>query len=171
MTVDAFCSRAEKLVGTPYSQIDCIGVVRLSAGIRCQGTNWLWRSYDNSGKYRYLIDRMERPPTEREARPGLLVFRIDWGAIPKGYTDKPNCYHVGIITINKDVIESSSVEGSVIKKPYSLDEWSGCGWLRQIDRPSEYPESETEETVTITHSELTEIISHLQSIYSILHVD
>ena len=58
-------STARTLLETPYSKMDCIAliraVIRRSAGgvkdYRCEGTNWLWRSIDGSGKYRHLIWR------------------------------------------------------------------------------------------------------------------
>lgn len=131
MTADEFVKRAEALTGRPYSEIDCNGVVRIAAGIRCQGTNWLWRSYDSSGKYRYLVERTERPPEYSSLRNGLLVFRVNWNTVAPEYTDRPNCYHVGIIS-GKDVIESKMSTG-VTKHPYNPDEWSACGWLKQID--------------------------------------
>ena len=53
---------ARALIGTPYSTLDCIGlivrIIRTCPGgdptYRCQGTNWLWRSVSNSPKYRDL---------------------------------------------------------------------------------------------------------------------
>lgn len=128
-----FCENVLALIGQPYSQTDCIGVVRKAAGIRCQGTNWLWRSYNNSGKYRYLTERMERPPRLNEIKNGMLVFRIKWDQIPKGYDDKPNCHHVGVI-IDGYVIQSNESTG-VCRKPYNLNEWDGCGWLKFVEKP------------------------------------
>ena len=134
MTNYDFCQHVCSMIGQPYSQTDCIGLIRKAAGIRCQGTNWLWRSFDSSGKYRYLIHRLERPPTKTEIYNGLLVFRIRWDQIPPNYSDKPNCHHVGVI-VGKDVIHSSSVRGKVIREPYEVDDWSGAGWLKFIDAP------------------------------------
>ena len=128
-----FCENVLSLIGQPYSQTDCIGVVRKAAGIRCQGTNWLWRSYNTRGKYQYLIERMERPPRMSELKNGMLVFRIKWEQIPKGYSDRPNCHHVGVV-IDGFVIQSTESAG-VNRKPYVIDEWDGCGWLRFIDKP------------------------------------
>ena len=128
-----FCNNVLALLGQPYSQTDCIGVVRKAAGIRCQGTNWLWRSYTFSGKYKYLTQRLERPPRLHELKNGMLVFRIKWDQIPKGYTDRPNCHHVGVI-VDGDVIQSNESTG-VNRKPYVIDEWDGCGWLKFVDFP------------------------------------
>lgn len=58
---------ARSLLGTPYSQIDCFGlivrVIRTSPGgvgaYRTAGTNTLWRSAGASAKYRDLTWRQE----------------------------------------------------------------------------------------------------------------
>lgn len=149
MTANEFCKRAVDLIGRPYSEIDCIGVVRVAANIRCQGTNWLWRSYKNSGKYKYLVERMERPPLLNELRNGLLVFRVNWNCIPTGYNDTPNCYHVGVI-YGEQVIQSQTKQGVNIK-PYDCNEWDACGWLKQItpDTVTDEPGYDTETNMQI----------------------
>lgn len=131
MRADDFCRRCYDLIGRPYSEIDCIGLVRTAAGIRCQGTNWLWRSYDSRGKYQYLIERLDRAPELSEVRDGLLVFRIAWNETPKGYDDRPNCYHVGVIYGSK-VIQSQEKTGVSIRD-YDPAQWHGAGWLKMID--------------------------------------
>lgn len=131
MRADDFCRRCFDLIGKPYTQIDCIGVVRTAAGIRCQGTNWLWRSYNSRGKYQYLIERLDRAPELSEIRDGLLVFRIAWYEKPSGYDDRPNCYHVGVIYGGK-VIQSQEKSG-VYMKDYNPGEWQGAGWLKMIE--------------------------------------
>ena len=131
MTPEEFVRNAERLIGMSYSECDCIGVVRRAAGIRCQGTNWLWRSYESSGKYQYLIDRFSTAVPADEAPTGLLVFRIKWNEVPRGYNDRPNCHHVGIID-GKDVIQSQESKG-VYRKRYVPSEWQGAGWLKFID--------------------------------------
>lgn len=136
-----FCENVLSLIGQPYSQTDCIGVVRKAAGIRCQGTNWLWRSYNSRGKYQYLTQRLERPPRLNELKNGMLVFRIKWDQIPKGYNDRPNCHHVGVI-VDGFVIQSNESAG-VNCKPYIIDEWDGCGWLKFIDPPISAPQIQT----------------------------
>lgn len=134
ITNEKFCQNVLSMLGQPYSQTDCIGLVRKAAGIRCQGTNWLWRSYNSSGKYKYLIQRMERAPTTTEIRNGMLVFRINWDKIPTGYNDKPDCHHVGVI-IGQDVVQSNPKPG-VYRERYTIDKWDGCGWLRFVDWPA-----------------------------------
>ena len=76
---------------------------------------------------------MERPPRLSELKNGLLVFRVKSDQIPKGYSDRPNCHHVGVV-IDGFVIQSNESAG-VNRKPYIIDEWDGCGWLRFIDKP------------------------------------
>lgn len=151
MTSEEFCRRAADLLGQPYSKVDCIGVVRLAANIRCQGTNWLWRSYTSSGKYQYLTARIDRPPAMSELIDGMLVFRIGWNQIPAGYSDKPNCHHVGIIVGDK-VIQSQEQKGVWIT-PYKIDDWDAFGWLRQVERPPIY-NVETPAETPITDDEL-----------------
>lgn len=131
---EAFCNKVIAMIGQPYTETDCIGVVRKAAGIRCQGTNWLWRSYTSSGKYRYLTERMERAPTDREIKNGMLVFRIHFDKIPKGYSDTPDCHHVGVI-VGSDVIQSNPNTG-VARKVYKPSEWDGCGWLKFVEKPT-----------------------------------
>jgi hypothetical protein len=161
MTPNDFCARAKSLIGRPYSEIDCIGVVRVAAGIRCQGTNWLWRSYNNAGKYRYLSIRMDRSPTMKEARNGMLVFRIKWEQIPNGYTDKPNCHHVGVIT--DDMVIQSNPSSGVTISAYNPDQWDGCGWLKQIDYVQDpAPEPDDDDLIDLdpidTHPSLYDMI-------------
>ena len=146
-----FCRNVQALIGQPYSQTDCIGVVRKAAGIRCQGTNWLWRSYNSRGKYQYLTQRWEHPPRRGEFKNGLLVFRIKWDQIPKGYGDRPNCYHVGVI-VDGDVIQSNESTG-VNRKPYNISEWDGCGWLKFIDFPTA-PEKIAEDENGISYNDV-----------------
>lgn len=134
MKNEEFCANVLKQIGTPYSETDCIGLIRKAADIRCQGTNWLWRSYLSSGKYQYLTARLDRPPALHELRNGLLVFRIQWKQKPKGYSDTPNCYHGGVI-IGTDVVQSQEATG-VHKSAYRIDQWQGCGWLKQVEYPT-----------------------------------
>ena len=65
-TMDAIRT-ARSLIGTPYSELDCIGlivrVIRTSPGgvgaYRTAGTNTLWKSAQASAKYRDLTWRQE----------------------------------------------------------------------------------------------------------------
>lgn len=169
-----FCQNVLALIGQPYTQTDCIGVVRKAAGIRCQGTNWLWRSYQSRGKYQYLTQRLERPPRLHELKNGMLVFRIKWDQIPKGYTDRPNCHHVGVI-VDGTVIQSTEAAG-VNRKPYSIDEWDGCGWLKFIDFPipvEKIPDDENGISYNDVYTQPPELSDHemIKAIYNHLIVD
>ena len=132
MKANEFVMNATRLIGTPYNTIDCIGVVRIAAGINCQGTNWLWRSINNSPKYRYLIERHDTSLPKTDCMNGILVFRINWSQQPKGYEDTPNCYHVGIITAERTVIHSTEKLG-VHEEAYDEKAWNAYGFLKQID--------------------------------------
>ena len=149
MTGTEFAENALELLGLDYNAIDCIGVVRLAAHIKCQGTNWLWRSFNFSKKYRYLVKRSDVAPTVLQLQDGLLVFRVNWNQIPSGYNDRPNCHHVGVI-YGKDVIQSNSGKG-VYRSTYNPNQWNACGELFDIEysrpflekvEPADEPEAE-----------------------------
>ena len=133
---------ARALIGTPYSEIDCIGlivrVIRTSPGgdttYRCQGTNWLWRSIDNSARYRDLTWRQEGI---QGARAGELAFKRHGRDV----------HHVGIVTERGTVIHSSSVQGKVVETP--LDEsWQLLAVHRYIEAASA---AETEEAMSVLY--------------------
>ena len=118
---------ARSLIGTPYSKVDCIRLIVLAIrnspggvpGYRCQGTNWLWRSIDNSGKYKDLTWRGEAASSTPRA--GMLAFQR------KG----DDIHHVGLITDSGTVIHSSSVRGEVVET--ALDKkWTLLGIHRYI---------------------------------------
>lgn len=133
---------ARALIGTPYSELDCIGlivrVIRTSPGgdptYRCQGTNWLWRSIDNSAKYRDLTWRQEGI---QGARAGMLPFKRNGGDV----------HHVGLATERGTVIHSSSVYGKVVETP--LDEsWQLLAVHRYIEAAGA---AETEGTMDVLY--------------------
>lgn len=103
---------ARLLLNTPYSEMDCIRlivmIIRRTAGgdteYRCEGTNWLWRSIDNSSKYRHLTWQQE---STAGAKAGMLAFKRDGDDV----------HHVGIVTEKGTVIHSSSVYGRVVETP------------------------------------------------------
>ena len=125
-TMDAIRT-ARSLLGTPYSEIDCIGlivrVIRTSPGgvgaYRCQGTNWLWRSIDNSAKYRDLTWRHEGIAG---ARAGMLAFK----------RRSRDVHHVGLVTGDGTVIHSSSAAGKVVETKLD-DTWQLLAVHRYID--------------------------------------
>ena len=108
-TMDAIRT-ARSLLGTPYSEIDCIGlivrVIRTSPGgvgaYRTAGTNTLWRSAKASAKYRDLTWRQEGIAG---ARAGMLAFK----------RRSRDVHHVGLVTGDGTVIHSSSAAGKVVE--------------------------------------------------------
>lgn len=135
---------ARSYIGTPYSEMDCIRlvvmVIRNSPGgikdYRCQGTNWLWESVNNSGKYRHLTSREEGLGG---AQAGKLAF--------KRYGEEAED-HVGIVTGEGTIIHSSSVDGrGVVETPLTRAEgWDLLGTHRYIEVAEDAAESE--DTVT-----------------------
>ena len=135
---------ARSLIGTPYSELDCIGlivrVIRTSPGgvgaYRTAGTNTLWRSATASAKYRDLTWRQEGIAG---ARAGMLTFK-------RRSTD---VHHVGLVTGEGTVIHSSSAAGKVVET--ALDSsWKLLAVHRYIE-VEELPsggslEGETEDT-------------------------
>lgn len=121
---------ARSLLGTPYSQMDCIGLIReiikrSPGGVgdyRCQGTNWLWDSIDNASKYRHLTWRQE---SLAGVKAGMLPFKL-YGSSDVG--------HVGIATGEGTVIHSSSAKGRVVETPLTAEEgWDLLGIHRYIE--------------------------------------
>ena len=129
-TMDAIRT-ARSLLGTPYSEIDCIGlivrVIRTAPGgvgaYRTAGTNTLWASYGSSAKYRDLTWRQEGVAG---AQAGMLAFK-------RRGTD---VHHVGLVTGDGTVIHSSSAAGKVVET--ALDKsWDLLAIHRYIEaRPS-----------------------------------
>lgn len=118
---------ARILLGTPYSEMDCMALIRAvikrTAGgdknYRCEGTNWLWKSIGNYGKYKHLTERWE---SIDGAKPGMLAFKR------KG----DDVHHVGLVTEAGTVIHSSSVSGCVVET--ALDSsWHCLGRHRYIE--------------------------------------
>ena len=118
---------ARTLIGTPYSKLDCIALIRevikRTAGgdtaYRCEGTNWLWRSINNSSKYKHLVWRQE---SIDGARAGMLAFK----------RDGEDVHHVGLVTGNGTVIHSSSARGLVVETELD-DTWHLLGQHKLIE--------------------------------------
>jgi len=135
---------AQARLGTPYSKLDCIALIRdvikCSAGgvpdYRCEGTNWLWRSINNSSKYRHLIWRQEGI---EGARGGMLAFKRSGNDI----------HHVGLVTDKGTVIHSSSAAGCVVETPldsswHLLGQHKHIGVLEKqdsVELPDDLPEA------------------------------
>lgn len=121
---------ARSLIGTPYSELDCIGlivrVIRTSpdgvANYRAAGTNSLWRSIDKSAKYR---DLTWQQVGIYGARAGMLTFKKRKGT---------DVHHVGLVTDEGTVIHSSSAHGMVVETALSAKEgWNLLGIHRYIE--------------------------------------
>lgn len=120
---------ARGLIGTPYSELDCINlikkVIRTAPGgdknYTTAGTNALWDSYDKTGKYRDLIWRQAGISG---AKPGMLAF-MGVG------TDDVN--HVGLVTERGTVIHSSKSRGCAVETEITDKSlWNGLGRHRMI---------------------------------------
>ena len=94
---------ARGLIGTAYSELDCINlvkkVIRTAPGgdkrYTTAGTNELWNSFDSVPKYRHLIWRQSGISG---AKPGMLAF------MGVGTSDVS---HTGLVTEQGTVIHSS----------------------------------------------------------------
>lgn len=127
---------ARALIGTPYSEIDCINlikrVIRTAPGgvpwYTTAGTNALWASYISSDKYRDIIWRQEGIDG---ARAGMLAFKKHGGDV----------HHVGLVTGEGTVIHSSSAAGRVVET--ALDEsWHLLAQHRYIEVAAAAAETE-----------------------------
>ena len=125
-TIDAIRT-ARSLIGTPYSELDCIGlivrVIRTAPGgvgaYRTAGTNTLWRSAEASAKYRDLTWRQDG---NSGAQAGMLAFK-------RRGTD---VHHVGLVTGDGTVIHSSSAAGKVVETKLD-DTWQLLAIHRYIE--------------------------------------
>ena len=101
---------ARSMIGTPYSRVDCIGlikwIIRQAPGgvtsYTTAGTNSLWKSYDMSAKYRDLTWRQEGI---QGAQAGMLAFK----------RNGEDVHHVGLVTGDGTVVHSSSAKGQVVE--------------------------------------------------------
>ena len=127
---------ARALIGTPYSEIDCINlikrVIRTAPGgvpwYTTAGTNALWASYIASNRYRDIIWRQEGIAG---ARAGMLAFKKHGGDV----------HHVGLVTGDGTVIHSSSAAGRVVET--ALDEsWHLLAQHRYIEVSAAAAETE-----------------------------
>ena len=136
MTNKEFIANCYILLGKPYSEIDCIGVIRKALNIRIEGSNWLFRSINNSPKYRYLVARKpcssdETPP------PGAVVFKIDESKTPNGYETGPDAYHCGVVDEDGYVIHSSPKTGVRKDVTSRWTDWDYWGLMKQVEYSNE----------------------------------
>lgn len=116
---------ARALIGTPYSELDCINLIKKIIrtapggvkGYQTAGTASLWASggLAPGNKYRDLTERSE---TISGAKSGMLAFK----GKPLGWDGQPQ--HVGLVTERGTVIHASSVYGKVVETPLTAKE----GW-------------------------------------------
>lgn len=121
---------ARALVGTPYSELDCINlikkVIRTAPGgdkrYTTAGTNELWNSFDSVPKYRHLIWRQTGISG---AKPGMLAFMgVGTGDVS----------HTGLVTEQDTVIHSSKSRGGVVETELTeKNGWNGLGAHRMIE--------------------------------------
>lgn len=121
---------ARGLIGTAYSELDCINlikkVIRTSAGgdkrYTTAGTNELWNSFDSVPKYRHLIWRQSGISG---AKPGMLAFMgVGTGDVS----------HTGLVTEQGTVIHSSKSRGGVVETALTeKNGWNGLGAHRMIE--------------------------------------
>ena len=121
---------ARALIGTPYSELDCINlikkVIRTAPGgdkkYTTAGTNDLWNSDSKSAKYRDLTWKQEGISG---AKPGMLAFM----GVGTGDVN-----HTGLVTECGTVIHSSKSRGCVVETELTEKRgWNGLGKHRMIE--------------------------------------
>ena len=131
---------ARGLIGTPYSELDCINlikkIIRTAPGgdksYTTAGTNELWNSADSASKYRDLTWRQEGIAG---AKPGMLAF------VGVGTGDVS---HVGLVTERGTVLHSGKSRGGVVETELTAKAgWNGLGVHRDINVGRETDEDTT----------------------------
>ena len=132
---------AREMIGTPYSELDCINlikkVIRTGAGgdrhYTTAGTNALWDSDGKRGRYR---DLTWKQAGISGAKPGMLAFM----GVGTGDVN-----HVGLVTERGTIIHSSKSRGGVVETGLTEKAgWNGLGIHRMIvaegggDKGAEY---------------------------------
>ena len=127
---EAAIRAARGLIGTAYSELDCINlikkVIRTAPGgdkrYTTAGTNELWNSFDSAPKYRHLIWRQTGISG---AKPGMLAFMgVGTGDVS----------HTGLVTERGTVIHSSKSRGGVVETALTAKAgWNGLGVHRMIE--------------------------------------
>lgn len=120
---------AREMIGTPYSELDCINlikkVIRTAPGgdknYTTAGTNDLWNSDSKSAKYR---DLTWKQVGVSGAKPGMLAFM----GVGTGDVN-----HTGLVTERGTVIHSSKSRGDVVETELTEKRgWNGLGKHRMI---------------------------------------
>ena len=126
---------ARLLIGTPYSELDCINlikkVIRTAPGgvpnYTTAGTNSLWKSRELTKKYRDLVSYQTGITG---AKAGKIAFKADG----------EDFHHAGIVTDVGTVIHSSSTQGGrgVVETPLTTREgWTHLATHRYIETTEE----------------------------------
>lgn len=118
------CGRS--LIGTPYSELDCINfikkIIRISPGGDPKYTDAhvpaLWDSYHSSRKYQHLTQQIAGV---NGAVPGMLAFK----GRPLGHDGEPS--HVGLVATPTTVLHSSSAKGQVVETDLHNGQWTLLG--------------------------------------------
>lgn len=136
MNNKVFLERCRALIGTTYDLCVCDALIRRTLNINFKGTNWLFRSINNSSKYRYLIERHAcgdgyTPP------PGAVVFKIDETKTPEGYSTGPDAYHCGVVDEDGYVIHSSPKTGVRKDMTSRWTNWDYWGLMKQVEYSNE----------------------------------
>ena len=136
MKYNIFLDKVKSFIGIPYRDCVCDAIIRNALGVKFSGVNWLFRSINNSPKYRYLIERHAcgdgtTPP------PGAVVFKTDENKIPKGYEDKPDAYHCGVVDEDGYVIHSSPKTGVRKDMTSRWTNWDYWGLMKQVEYSDE----------------------------------
>ena len=131
-----FIDNAKKLIGISYNECDCAAVIRKALNINFSGTNWLFRSINNSSKYKYITELHKcgsglTPPT------GSVVFKVDENKIPDGYSDKPDAYHCGVVDSDGYIIHSSPKTGVRKDMTSRWADWNYWGLMKQVEYSDE----------------------------------
>ena len=126
---EAVIRAARGLIGTAYSELDCINfikkVIRTAPGgdkrYTTAGTNALWDSDSKRGKYR---DLTWKQAGISGAKPGMLAFMgVGTGDVS----------HTGLVTEQGTVIHSSKSRGGVVETALTEKAgWNGLGVHRMI---------------------------------------
>lgn len=133
---------ARSLIGTPYSVLDCINLIKKVIrdapggvkGYTTAGTNSLWKSYDMTAKYR---DLTWRQTGLNGAQAGMIAFKADG----------EDYHHAGIVTENGTVVHSSSTQGGrgVVETPLTAKEgWTHLARHRYIATAAAAADGEAE---------------------------
>lgn len=131
-----FLNNAKILIGKPYSECDCSAVIRKALNINFSGTNWLFRSLNNSSKYKYITE-LHKCGDGLTPPPGSVVFKADENKIPDGYSDKPDAYHCGVVDEDGYVIHSSPKTGVRKDMTSRWTNWDYWGLMKQVEYSDE----------------------------------